>query len=80
MSMCYAVSFIRNQFEIQEIEKKLFAEYLFREATLYYHFMESAHSSKKLREIEHFFFNVMNPETYFVQYGMAMISAVKGTS
>ena len=67
-------------FNNQEIDSKLFAEYLFREATLYHHFMEGAHRSKRLREIEHFLFDVMNPETHFVQYGMAMISAVKGTS
>jgi len=64
-------------FNNQEIDPKLFAEYLFREATLYHHFLEGTHSSEKLREIEHFFFEVMDRDMHFVQYGMAMIGAVK---
>ncbi|MCX5797161.1 MAG: methyltransferase domain-containing protein [Elusimicrobia bacterium] len=64
-------------FNNREIDPKLFAEYLFREATLYHHFLEGTRSSQALREMERFFFEVMRPATHFVQYGMTMISAVK---
>jgi SAM-dependent methyltransferase len=64
-------------FDNQKIDPALFAEYLFREATLYYHFLKGAKNPEKLREIEHFLFNVMRRDTHFVQYGMTMIGAVK---
>lgn len=67
-------------FTNREIESKLFAEYLFREATLYHYFLEGTDNSEKLRQIQYFLFNAMMPDTHFVRYGMTMISAVKGHS
>jgi len=64
-------------FTNREIDCGLFAEYLFREATLYQHFLEGAHDSDRLRRIHDFLFNEMRRDTYFVRYGMAMIAAVK---
>jgi len=60
-----------------EIDPRLLAEYLYREAYLYDHFLEGIYSQVKLNKIRDFFFNDMNRGKQFVQYGMAMISAVK---
>lgn len=64
-------------FNNQEIDSKLFAEYILREATLYNYSIEGTLNSKRLDEIEHFLFDVMDRDTHFVQYGMTMISAIK---
>ncbi|MGA7878321.1 MAG: hypothetical protein WCA08_21865 [Desulfoferrobacter sp.] len=64
-------------FTNQEIDPELFANYLYREATLYHHFLEGAHRSERLRQIQYFLFNVMNQEACFVRYGMVMIRAMK---
>lgn len=67
-------------FTNQEIDSKVFAEYLLREATLYHYFLEETSISESLDQLQHFLYNVMKPDTHFVRYGMAMISAVKSNS
>lgn len=64
-------------FNNQQIDDRVLAEYLFREATLYHHFLHGTHTSKKLDEMRRFFFDVMKRDTHFVQYGMAMVAACK---
>lgn len=64
-------------FNNRAIGHALLVEYLYREAILYHHFVERTHASEMLQRLEHFFFKEIQPDTHFVQYGMAMIGAVK---
>jgi len=67
-------------FNNQAVDSSRFAEYLYREAALYHYFMEGTDTSDTLTALKHFLYDVMDPTTYFVQYGMIMISAVKKPS
>lgn len=64
-------------FNNQEIDHQRFAEYVFREASLYNHFLGNDPDSEEMERIENFLFNVMDQNKHFVQYGMVMISAEK---
>jgi SAM-dependent methyltransferase len=64
-------------FNNHALDNGLMAEYLYREALLYHHFLEGTRISATLQKIEHFLFREMHRKTHFVQYGMAMIGAVK---
>jgi SAM-dependent methyltransferase len=64
-------------FNNREIDPRLLAGYLYREAVLYHHFLFGSHDSEDLRKMKDFFFGEMLTGKRFVQYGMAMIVAEK---
>jgi SAM-dependent methyltransferase len=64
-------------FNNQVIDPARFAEYLYREAVLYHHFLHGTHHSAVLQQIRKFLFQELDPQTRFVQYGMVMIAAGK---
>ena len=67
-------------FNNQAFVSPRFAEYLYWEAALYHYFMEGTDISDTLTALKHFLYDVMDPVTHFVQYGMIMITAVKKPS
>jgi ubiquinone/menaquinone biosynthesis C-methylase UbiE len=64
-------------FNTGKIDRFLFAEYLYREAELYYYCLHGITGDNELRNLKHFFEFDMAANKHFVQYGMVMISAVK---
>lgn len=64
-------------FNNREIDSSVMADFLYREAVLYHHFLYGNHESEMLRAIHDFLFERMAGNSHFVQYGMAMIAAEK---
>ncbi len=64
-------------FNNREIDPAVMADYLYREALLYHHFLYGNHESDMLQEIRSFLFKQLARNDRFVQYGMAMIAAEK---
>jgi SAM-dependent methyltransferase len=65
-------------FNSREIDPGRLAEYLYREAVLYHHFIHGHPGTDALQGLKAFLYRDMWAGKHLVQYGMVMVSAEKG--